>query len=339
MLIEKHTLEQFLKLEGLILDVRSPGEYQSGHIPGAINLPIFTDQERALVGTFYKKQGKESAIELGLKYVGPKLLNYVQLSKMHLNKGIAKVHCWRGGMRSSAIAMLLQTVGTPTILLSGGYKAYRRWALQLFATPYKYAVIGGLTGSGKTSILHALKNMGEQVLDLEALAQHRGSSFGSLKMPPQPTTEQFQNNLAMQLSCFEISKRVWVEDESRMIGSCHIPEAICSRIKQSPLFVIETPLQERIERLTSIYGEATPQELIDATERIGKKLGWTRTKKAVLAIQEGRLREAAETLLEYYDSAYRHTLSKRPHTHFYEKNFNSEQWAAHLYIRSKSLSE
>jgi tRNA 2-selenouridine synthase len=331
MLIEKLTVQQFLEQEGVILDVRSPGEYKLGHIPGAINLPLFSDQERANVGLIYKTEGKERAIELGLKYVGPQLINYVHLSKTYLNKGIAKVHCWRGGMRSLAVTMLLQTVEMSAVLLFGGYKAYRKWALELFSIPYKYLVIGGLTGSGKTSILHALKNMGEQVLDLEALANHRGSSFGSIKMSTQPTTEQFQNDLAMQLSCFDINKSVWVEDESRMIGSCHIPEVLFSRIKQSPLFEIQNPLQERIERLTSIYGKAEIEELIQATERIAKKLGGARTKKVILAIQEGRLAEATEMLLEYYDSAYQYALLKRQQVrHRCEENFSPEQWAIHL---------
>lgn len=331
MIIEANC-RSFLQKPGVILDVRSPSEYCQGHIPGAVNLPLFTDQERAIVGTAYKKEGKDKALELGLKFCGPKLVDYVNNAKGYLKHGYAKIHCWRGGMRSSAIAMLLYKIGMPIILLGGGYKAFRQWAHKLFAYPFKYSVLSGFTGCGKTSILHALNGRGEQIIDLEALAHHRGSSFGSLQMPDQPSTEQFQNDLAIQLAQFDPEKRIWVEDESRLIGTCHIPDPFFRLIKAAPFFVIDRPLQERLDNLMAVYGKANPQELIQATQRISKKLGGSKTKEVVALILEGRAKTVLEILLHYYDSSYRYALSKRalPAARYYEENLTEQQWAIKL---------
>lgn len=329
MKIDRLEFEAFLKLKGTILDVRSPGEYAQGHIPGSVNLPMFTDSERALVGTAYKKEGKEKAISLGLRIVGPKLEEYVGLAKTYLDGGFAKVHCWRGGMRSSAIAMLLHTTGIPAVLLTGGYKAFRQWSLKLYAANFNFCVIGGLTGSGKTDILQNLNKCGEQVLDLEGLANHRGSSFGALQMPQQPSTEQFQNEIAMKLSQFHMEKRVWVEDESRMIGTCHIPEVLFDSIKKSPLIFIERPLEERVKELISIYGKANAADLVEAARKISKKLGGLKTEEAITLINEGRLEEAVKILLSYYDSAYKYTFAKRqqPIKFYNGTGLSAEEWA------------
>lgn len=306
---ENLPLHEFLAAPGVILDVRSPSEYAHGRIPGAYNLPLFSDQERAEVGTVYKQIGRREAIELGLKIVGPKLFDFVNTARSYAANGPVKVHCWRGGMRSSSMAWLLRTAEMKTLTLSGGYKTFRRWALNVIKTPLQINVIGGLTGSGKTSILHALKENGEQVLDLEAIANHRGSSFGVISK--QPSNEQFVNELAVRWACFDPKRPVWIEDESRMIGQCFLPEEIFRQMRSAPVYMIERSQSERIENLLKEYGKIDPEVLINASKRLTKRLGSQRAKTVVEAIQSGNLIEAIELVLQYYDSTYHYGIGKR----------------------------
>src|SRR3989339_1355584 len=177
-----------------IIDVRSPGEYEHAHIPGALALPLFSNEERAEVGTIYKQRGRVQAVQKGLEFVGPKLKDFTKFA-LKLNSDELLIHCWRGGMRSSAMAWLLETVGINCSLLKDGYKAYRNHVLESFDLPYKILLLGGYTGSGKTEILSALKEAGEQVVDLEGLSNHKGSAFGALGQGIQPSSEQFENTL------------------------------------------------------------------------------------------------------------------------------------------------
>lgn len=311
MMTEQFQIADFLALPGVVLDVRSPGEYAQGRIPGAISLPLFEDAERAAVGTTYKKVGKNQAIEQGLRLVGPKLADLSVQARNHVCEGYAKVHCWRGGMRSSSMAWLLGIVGIKTATLLGGYKAFRRWALETLSNPKQVRLIGGLTGSGKTALLHALRDAGEQVLDLEALASHRGSSYGMLGMPPQPSSEQFENEIALQWASFDSKRPVWVEDESRMIGSCKIPDALYTQMSTAPLCLLEISLKERLHTLVQDYGNTNSADLITATQRLKRRLGAVRTKEVVDSITAGKLEQAMEVVLNYYDSTYRYSLGRR----------------------------
>jgi tRNA 2-selenouridine synthase len=301
----------FLNTPGAILDVRSPAEYAQGHIPGAFNLPLFSDQERAAVGTLYKKTGREEAVELGLELVGPKLIGFVREAKEIAKGEKVKLHCWRGGMRSSSMAWLLETAGMATSNLSGGYKAFRSWVLQLLTTPLPLKVLGGLTGSGKSAHLKELKSRGEQVIDLELLASHRGSSYGHLNMPPQPSCEQFENEIAYSLLNFNLEQPIWIEDESRMVGRCKIPDPLFSQMQSAPLFMLECPFDGRLERLYREYGDANPTDLIAATRLLSKRLGASRTQEIVSKIEQGHIKEAIALTLPYYDAAYQYSLSKR----------------------------
>ncbi len=303
-------LEEFLSFSGTIYDVRSPSEYAQGHIPGAVNLPLFTDDERCQVGTTYKKIGKQQAIDLGLGIVGPKLLSFVENVRKSQQGEYAKVHCWRGGMRSSSMAWLLKTAGIKTITLKGGYKTFRQWTLGTFEKKYNLKIIGGLTGSGKTAILHALRNHSEQILDLEGLANHRGSSFGVLGT--QPTIEHFQNLLAHNLWQLHDSQPIWVEDESSLVGTCNIPKPFFEQMQQAPLWLIDRPIAARIDFLVKDYAHAPITDLISATLRISKRLGGVRTQQAIANIQSNNLHEATKIILEYYDKAYTLSLSQRP---------------------------
>ena len=221
-IIEAHQINELTDALKII-DVRSPKEFSQGHIPGAYNLPLFSNEERALVGTCYKQKGKEPAIKLGLEIVGPKMASFIEdARKISPNKQML-VHCWRGGMRSSSMAWLLELTGFDVSILKGGYKAYRNFALAIFNEDYKLKILGGKTGSGKTQLLHQMNKLGIQIIDLEAIAHHKGSAFGKIGHDAQPTSEQFENNLAMALQTLNAKKEIWLEDESKGIGKCFIP--------------------------------------------------------------------------------------------------------------------
>ncbi|MBP6303956.1 MAG: tRNA 2-selenouridine(34) synthase MnmH [Bacteroidia bacterium] len=298
-----------LSLKGQILDVRSPREFSQGHIPGAASFPLFTDEERKVVGTLYKHQGRETAIEKGLELVGPKLANFVKHAR-EFNKPLF-VHCWRGGMRSGSMAWLLSTAGMDVYTLKGGYKAYRKHVLGELSKHYKLIVLGGRTGSGKTDVLLELKKNGEQVIDLEGMAHHKGSSFGSIHQPPQPTTEHFGNLLCEQLSLLDTSKYIWIEDESRMIGTVNIDEAFFNTLRKAPLVVLQVTDEYRLTRLATDYGTAERKLLDQAFERIKKKLGGQHLNAAMEALNNGDLKLAAAVALRYYDKAYDFGLSTK----------------------------
>ena len=305
------SITDFWQASGPILDVRSPGEYTQGHLPQAVSLPLFSDQERAQVGTCYKRQGKETAIELGLELVGPKMAGLVRQAKTLAPDRQVRVHCWRGGMRSGSVGWLLETSGLDVTLLAGGYKAFRQWVRATLATPRPMIVVGGMTGTGKTDILYALKDLGEQVLDLEGLANHRGSSYGALMLPPQPSTEQFENLIAEQWIRFEPQRPVWVEAESRRVGTCCVPVEIVTQMEAAPTLEVMRSEAERLEILVDVYGQAQTDELVAATERLQKRLGGLRTQQAIEHIKTGELAAATAIILTYYDRTYRHDLVRR----------------------------
>ncbi|MEM9264238.1 MAG: tRNA 2-selenouridine(34) synthase MnmH [Cyanobacteria bacterium P01_F01_bin.13] len=305
------SITDFWQASGPILDVRSPGEYIQGHLPSAVSFPLFSDDERAQVGICYKQQGKETAIEMGLELVGPKMAGMVKQAKVLAPERQVRLHCWRGGMRSGSVGWLLETSGLDVTLLSGGYKAFRHWVRTTLATPRPLIVVGGMTGTGKTDILHALRELGEQVLDLEGLANHRGSSYGALMLPPQPSTEQFENLIAEQWVKFDPQRPVWIEAESRRVGTCCVPNEIVVQMEAAPTLEVMRSDAERLGILVGVYGQAQTDELVAATERLHKRLGGLRTQEAVQHINRGELAEAAAMILTYYDRTYRHDLVRR----------------------------
>jgi tRNA 2-selenouridine synthase len=301
-----------------LIDVRSPAEFLQGHIPGAINLPLFSDDERAKVGTTYKKEGKDKAVLLGLEFVGPKMADIVrQCSKISTNKHI-RVHCWRGGMRSNSVAWLLRQAGFDVDVIPGGYKAFKQEVRDFIAGQFPLLVLGGPTGSGKTKILHELKILGMQVIDLEGLANHKGSSFGALGQETQPSTEHFENMLAFELLKCHKQDFIWVEDESRKIGTVVLPESFWSQIHQADRVVVKIPKKERLEHLVNEYGIYSKEELLAALTRIGKRLGPQNLKQAIELLEEGNLWEVAKASLEYYDKAYAYSATKRVGKVIYE---------------------
>ncbi|HYO22874.1 MAG TPA: tRNA 2-selenouridine(34) synthase MnmH [Flavisolibacter sp.] len=341
-------IDEFLSgsRNAVVLDVRSPGEYSHAHIPGAISLPLFTDEERKVVGTEYKQVSRQAAIKIGLDYFGPKMRGMVEeVEKLIDNRqqAISKdsdcalpiancvfIYCWRGGMRSGAVAWLLNLYGFNVTVLSGGYKAFRNWVIQTYSVPYQLRVIGGYTGSGKTSLLQELKIKGEPVINLEELANHKGSAFGNIGMPPQPSQEMFENLLSLELKkvigeftmVSEAAKRdeliphhspltLWIEDESQRIGQINIPAAFWQSMRSSPICFLDVPFEERLQNLVNEYGSLDKERMIAAIQRISKRLGPMETKTAVQFLQSGETKECFRILLHYYDKQYNKGLHNR----------------------------
>jgi tRNA 2-selenouridine synthase len=295
-----------------IIDVRSPGEFVQGHIPNAHNIPLFINEERAIVGTCYKKEGKNKAVKLGLSIVGPKLAEFVKEAEKIAPQKEVFVHCWRGGMRSGSFAWLLQTAGFEQVYtLELGYKAFRKFVLQTLTTKLNYKVIGGYTGSMKTHLLQMLKAKGQQVIDLEYLAHHKGSAFGSLGQAKQPTQEQFENDLAIEILKCDVSKPVWIEDESRHIGSVFLRPTFFENKLSAPLFLVQLPFEQRLEFLVKEYAIFPKQALENALRKIEKKLGGLHLKMTLEALENDDFHKVAEIALVYYDKYYGYSLANR----------------------------
>ena len=346
--IEKITIERFLELakQYPVLDVRSPGEYTHAHIPTAYSLPLFTDEERKQVGTAYKQQSREAAIKIGLDHFGVKMKAMVEEAEEIIKneelkikneesnlKQTVLVHCWRGGMRSAAVAWLLDMYGFKVYLLVGGYKAYRKWVRNQFEKDYNFNIIGGYTGSGKTLLLHELKDQHKTIIDLEGLANHKGSAFGSMEDKPQSNQETFENALAQALTVARCSlfdegtmlsangqrataneqpsSVIYLEDESQRIGNLQIPMPFWRTMRKSPVFFMDIPFEERLEYITEDYGKQKKAILQDAILRIQKRLGGLEAKNALQFLEENNYRECFRILLSYYDKWYYKGLHNR----------------------------
>ncbi|GMQ31201.1 tRNA 2-selenouridine(34) synthase MnmH [Algoriphagus confluentis] len=301
-----------------IIDARSEGEFAQSHIPGAFNLPILNDSERIEVGTLYKQKGPEEAILKGFELVGPRfhLIQKEALSKFPEKKII--VYCWRGGMRSQILSWLLSMVGFEIFRLKGGYKTYRNFTFHEVRKDLCLLVLGGKTGVGKTQLLKTLAQRGEQVLDLEGLANHRGSSFGSIGLPPQPSVEQFENLLAEMIRRLDSTQPIWVENESRKIGRVILPDRFFEQMLQSPFIDIQKTEEERIEHIAEEYAQLPKLDLIQAVKRLQKRLGGLRTQEAIAAIESEDHASWIRNLLIYYDKTYdfdleRHQEEKTKH--------------------------
>jgi tRNA 2-selenouridine synthase len=326
---------EFLSGSGPILDVRSPGEFEQGHITGAVSFPLFSNEERAAVGKAYKLHGKDRAYVLGLEYVGPKMAGFVKQARKLAPDGRLRVHCWRGGMRSGSMGWLLRQAGMDVTLLTGGYKAYRRQVLEALQADQlpPVCVVGGRTGCGKTKVLHALRQLGEQVIDLEGLAHHKGSAFGFIGEQEQPTVEQFENDLFYACSNIDPTRRVWIENESRSIGRVFIPEGMWHRIRHSTLFNIAIPDEVRLRNLVGDYVLEHTDALRLAFQKIQTKLGGLQYKNAMKALDKADFITAAAIALAYYDKTYQHGLDTNTSTVIHRLQFehgDPELIARHL---------
>jgi tRNA 2-selenouridine synthase len=336
-------IKEFLELRKKlpVIDVRSEGEFAEGHIPDVINIPILNNQERIAVGTDYKQKGQLEAIKTGFRLVGPRIIDLVNAAEQVALDRELVVHCWRGGMRSGNFCHFVGMAKLRTHQLKGGYKVYRQLALDSFKNKFKFIVLGGSTGSGKTDILRALKAQGEQIIDLEGLANHKGSVFGGLMMPAQPSTEQFQNNLFEEIQKLDLSKRIWIEDESIAVGKIFLPEDLWRSMSSSPIVEIQVDKNVRIERLVSEYGPADRLEFLSKMEQITKKLGGQHFNSARETLMRGDMSATIEILLTYYDKAYATGLSKKQHRIIDRAQWNgnqAEEFASNLVKNSSELS-
>lgn len=294
-----------------IIDVRAPIEFQKGHIPGAINIPLFTDNERANVGICYKEKGHDNAVELGLEIVGPKLAGFVKTCKDISKTMNIKVYCARGGMRSSSFVWLLETAGFKNVFrLEGGYKAFRNYVLDFFDRDYSLMVLSGMTGSGKTDILLEMEKIGLQVIDLEGFADHRGSAFGGIGKNPETSTEKYENSIFNKMMTFDLSKPIWVEDESRNVGKVLVPPAIFKKMETSHRIVVDLPREIRAERLAIDYTAYGNQTILDSLKILQRRLS-ERYPAIVEYVENGKYKEAAILILPYYDKSYGKGLARR----------------------------
>lgn len=313
-MMELVDVDRFMELKDKVphIDVRSPIEFDHAHIPGCVNIPLFTDDERAKIGWSYKHEGKETATKLGESFAEPNIPNYLQQAESLTGEDRQiLVLCARGGLRSLRFAKLLEDAGFIVFRLKGGYKSYRRSVLASFEKKLSLVILGGRTGCGKTEILERLMESGEQVLDLEALANHRGSAFGSIGMESQPSTEYFQNCLSEEIRNLNPELRIWVEDESLNIGKVLLPAILYEQMSHSPQVHVEMDRDSRIERLCKEYGQLGTSPLVEAIEKIHMRLGDENYRKALKALERSDLQETASIVLRYYDKCYDYSLSKK----------------------------
>ncbi len=326
---EKINIARLLEYQSTlpILDVRSPAEYGQAHIPGAISFPLFSNEERKVVGTAYKQQSRETAIKIGLDIFGPKMRSLVEKAEQiaSTQSGSSKksviVHCWRGGMRSAAVAWLLDLYGFKVYTVNGGYKAYRHWVINTYSRPFAFHVLGGYTGSGKTYILKQLEQQQQPVLHLEDLANHKGSAFGNIGMPAQPSQEMFENLLGYALWKLSVqfpdiihpteSRAIWVEDESQRIGDVNLPIPFYRQMKTAPVFFVDIPFEQRLNNILAEYGQLDRERMKSAISRIQKRLGPLETKLSLQHLENDETLQAFDILLKYYDKWYRKSLNNR----------------------------
>ncbi len=310
---KKLSVPEFLYLSASIpvADVRSPGEYVYGHIPCAVNIPLFDDSQRAEVGTIYKKEGNIRAVLRGIELAAPEMSARLERAIVLAPQKSLLTYCWRGGMRSEAMAWLFSMGGLTPLLLEGGYKAYRNYILTELGKQRQFIILGGLTGSGKTQILRHLMSSGTAVTDLEGLASHKGSAFGALGQSPQPSSEHFANLLYDDLCGKKDIGPVWLEDESRNIGAVFMPDNFYNLMQSSPVIALMMSIETRLPRLLEEYASFPPELIIASVMKISKRLGGDRTRKAVEALMKGDFATAIRITLEYYDKSYHYCLSKR----------------------------
>ena len=307
------------KLRGFddIIDARSPSEYAEDHLPGAINAPTLDDAERELVGTIYKQRSSFEAKRAGAPIAARNIARHIEERFAERPRNWRPlVYCWRGGGRSGSMVHVLRQVGWNAQRLEGGYKAFRRQVvaeLETLPAPFTFHVICGATGSGKSRLLEALAAEGAQVLDLEVLAAHRGSVLGNLPDAPQPGQKSFETAIWTALSQFDPKRPVFVESESRKIGTLRVPDALLERMRASRCFRLEAPSEVRVQLLLEDYRHfvGSPELLLEKLELLRELHGAERLEQWRGHLARGAWEPLVHDLLEsHYDPAYRKSLTR-----------------------------
>jgi tRNA 2-selenouridine synthase len=315
------SLEQALSLRdkgALMVDARSPSEYTEATVPGAINVPFLDDAERSEVGTLYKQAGKQQARRRGVEIVAPKIPVLIDqvAARQAMTSLPAVVFCWRGGMRSLALARFLDLAGIPARQLSGGHKAFRRLVLNFFeqANWGRLLVLRGLTGVGKTYYLRRLAERSYPVIDLEGLANHRGSAFGSLGLPPQPSQKMFEALLWDKLRKIHPDSYVLAEGESRHIGRVALPLTVYRALQTETSIWLKTSLETRTRNILADYPaiDQLKEEFAPPILALKDKLGKETVSHYLQLLETGNWQDLVhELMVNYYDPLYRHTLPER----------------------------
>ena len=308
------TMEKALEdADTLWVDVRSEGEFFEDTVPFAINIPLLNNEERVLVGTVYKQEGQEEARRLGFQLVAPKLPNMIEkYARAAENKKIT-VFCWRGGARSEAVASLLDDLGFKVSRVLGGYKAYRRLVFKFFdrtVLPWKAVVLHGLTGVGKTEVIARLSSEGIPALDLEGLAEHRGSVYGKIGLPPSPSQKKFESRIFEFFRSYGRVGIFIVECESRRLGKLLVPDALMSSMRQGYDILLYAGLKERVERIERVYAnniECNIENLHEATNHLTRHMGNLKTAELNKLLNDKKIKKFVECLLtDYYDPLYKY---------------------------------
>ncbi|MEO7852447.1 MAG: tRNA 2-selenouridine(34) synthase MnmH [Rubrivivax sp.] len=310
-LVHPHQLEvQDFASYALVIDARSPHEYAEDHIPGAVNLPVVDDGEFAEVGIKHKTD-THAAYLVGVEYSLRNIADQIKpLISRFTKHDRFLVYCFRGGKRSRLWADNLRTIGFDVDVLAGGWKNYRRWVragLEVLPRAFSYRVLCGPTGCGKTRVLHVLRHAGEQVLELEGLAHHRGSLLGALPGDMQPTQKLFDSALLDEMRRFDVNRTVWVEAESKKIGNLQMPEALCDAMHRSPTVNIETPMSERVRLWREDYPHfaADPQEMVRKLEPLKPLVGKETLSHWLALATDRRIDELFESIMtRHYDPCY-----------------------------------
>lgn len=315
----EYTQQPWAETHSEIIDVRSQSEFAEDHIPGAINLPVLDDAQRAKVGTLYKQVCPFEARKVGASLVAQNIAQHLDSHFSAKNKSYHPlVYCWRGGQRSNSMALVLSQIGWQVTVIEGGYKTYRAYVrdqLQQLPEQFTYQVLCGLTGSGKTHILRQLTNRGIQVLDLEGLANHRGSLLGQEwegKLSPQPSQKRFESLLLQKLQSFDASKPLWVEAESNKIGQVYLPPSLWQQMKQANCVEVQLPQAVRIEWLLQEYPHLVthPELLKRKLEYLKSRYGREKINEWYNLIDAGQWYALVEDLLlNHYDPTYSRSMS------------------------------
>ncbi len=299
-----------------IIDVRAPLEFAEDHLPGAINLYVLSDEEREKVGTIYKQESVFEAKKLGAALVSSNIASHITSKLMDKPGGYRPlIYCWRGGQRSHAMATVLSQVGWPVTLLEGGYKAWRKRVLadmQTLPLGFEYRVLAGLTGTGKTEILHRLRERGEQILDLEGLANHQGSLLGEPEGGQGVSQKAFDSRLWHALQGMDPARPIWTEAESSKIGKVFCPKALLQMLRASVRIEVVVPMGDRVRYLNARYDhwQANPDALLGKLKWLNQRHGQAEVDAWTELARAGEWHGFVKRLLEaHYDPAYRAALS------------------------------